>query len=110
MAQRHMVALALSAAMFATMTPSAISAASKSYTVTIDNMKFGPVPSNLRVGDTIIWVNHDIFRHSATATDKSFDVDLLPSKSARLVLKRPGAIAFFCKYHPGMRGQIIVKK
>lgn len=108
MRRRNMAAFAIGAAMLAAITPTAIAA--KSYTVTINDMKFGPVPSGLRVGDTIIWVNQDILRHSATATDKSYDIDLMPSKSAKLVLKRPGTIAFFCKYHPGMRGQIIVKK
>ena len=80
----------------------------KVYTVTIDKMKFGALPSGLRVGDRIIWVNKDMFRHSATARDKSFDVDLEPGKSARMVVRKPGAIAFFCRFHPGMTGALQV--
>ena len=42
--------------------------------VTIKNLKFAPLPTGLHVGDTIEWVNDDMFLHSATAADKSFDV------------------------------------
>ena len=48
------------------------------YTVTLAHMKFGPPPPAIRVGDAIEWVNNDIFLHSATAKDKSFDVELKP--------------------------------
>ena len=73
-------------------------------------MKFGPVPARLRVGDQIVWANHDFFRHTATASDHSFDVDLVPGKSARIVLRKAGAIAFSCKFHPGMKGVLTVAR
>ena len=80
----------------------------RTYTIVIDKMKFGPVPAGLRVGDTIIWTNRDLFRHTATATDRSFDIDLMPSKSGKLVLKHPGIVRFSCTYHPGMKGQMTI--
>jgi plastocyanin len=86
----------------------AAAAAPRSYTVMIDGMKFGPVPATLKIGDRIIWINRDIFQHSATATDRSFDVDLKPGAKAITVLKSTGPIAFICKYHPGMRGVLKV--
>ncbi|MEO9132155.1 MAG: hypothetical protein ABI240_13210 [Sphingomonas sp.] len=88
--------------------PLAASPGHKTYTIVIDKMKFGPVPAGLRVGDTIIWANRDLFRHTATAVDRSFNIDLMPSKSGRLVLKHSGIIQFSCTYHPGMKGQITV--
>jgi plastocyanin len=72
-------------------------------------MKFGAAPAVLHRGDTIIWVNRDMFRHSATAANRSFDVDLPAGKSARMVVKGSGSIAYLCKYHPGMRGVLRVK-
>jgi plastocyanin len=78
------------------------------HVVVIDGMKFGTVPAHIRVGDAILWVNHDMFRHSVTARDGSFDVDLPPGKSGKMVLRKDGAIAFTCKYHPGMKGVIKV--
>jgi plastocyanin len=87
----------------------AIAEASHSYTIVIDKMKFGPTPLVLHRGDTILWVNRDLFLHSATAANRSFDVDIPAGKSARIVLKSAGAIAFSCKYHPGMRGVLRVR-
>lgn len=84
-------------------------AAPSTYTVVIDKMKFGPVPANLRKGDTIIWVNRDLLRHTATASDRSFDADLPAGAKAKTVLKKSGAIPFICRYHPGMRGKLQVK-
>lgn len=87
----------------------AAAAAPHSYTVVIDKLKFGPVPQNLHKGDAILWINRDILRHSATATDHSFDADLPPGAKVRTILTKSGQIAFLCRYHPGMRGVLQVK-
>ena len=84
-------------------------AAAHSYTVVIDKMKFGPLPSGLAKGDSIVWVNRDFLRHSATAADHSFDVDLMPGKAQKIVVTKSGTIAFACRYHPGMKGALQVK-
>lgn len=84
-------------------------AAPHSYTVIIDKMKFGPVPAGLHKGDSIVWLNKDFLRHTATAADHSFDVDLRPGAKAATVLKISGTIAFVCRYHPGMHGVLQVK-
>lgn len=87
-----------------------LAAAPKVHTVVMDKMKFGAVPKGIRAGDTILWVNRDIFRHTATARDGSFAIDLPAGKSGRTVVKRAGTIPFYCKYHPGMKGQLAVAK
>lgn len=87
----------------------AAAASPHTYTIVIEKMKFGPVPAQLHKGDTIVWVNRDFLRHSATATDHSFDVDLQPNKMGKTVLNKAGAIAFTCRYHPGMRGVLQVR-
>lgn len=84
-------------------------AAPHSYTVVIDKLKFGPVPSQLHKGDTIVWVNKDFLMHSATAVDHSFDVNLPPGKAGKTVLTKSGSIPFVCRYHPNMRGVLQVK-
>jgi plastocyanin len=78
------------------------------YTVTIADMKFGRAPPAIRVGDAIEWVNNDIFLHSATAKDKSFDVELKPKTHMWTVFHRVGTYAFACRYHPGMTGTLVV--
>jgi plastocyanin len=84
-------------------------AASRTYTVVIEKLKFAPVTAQLHRGDSILWVNRDMFRHSATAADHSFDADLPPGAKVKTMLKRSGSIAFVCRYHPGMRGVLQVK-
>jgi plastocyanin len=88
---------------------STAAAVPRTYTIVIDKMKFGPVPAELHKGDAIIWANRDFLRHSATAADHSFDADLRSGTTARTVLNKSGAIAFVCRYHPGMRGVLRVK-
>jgi len=83
-------------------------AAPRVHTVVIDKMRFGGVPPDLRVGDTIVWVNNDLFRHTATARDNSFSLDLAPKSSGKTVIKRSGSIPFHCLYHPGMKGALTV--
>jgi len=85
-------------------------ASAKEVPIVIDKMRFGAVPAGLRAGDTIVWINRDIFRHTASARDKSFDVDLPAGKSARTTIGKVGTIAFFCRFHPGMKGQLVVAK
>lgn len=80
-----------------------------SYTVVIDKMKFGPVPTGLRKGDVIIWANHDFLRHSATAGNHAFDVDLPAGAVKKMVLTKTGTFPFVCRYHPGMRGTLVIK-
>lgn len=83
--------------------------AAHGYTIVIDKLKFGPAPPQLLKGDVITWVNMDLFRHTATAADRSFDVDLPPGKSGKTRLMKSGRINFVCRYHPTMRGVLQVK-
>jgi plastocyanin len=81
----------------------------RNHVIVMDNLRFGPVPADLRVGDTIIWRNQDMFRHSATARDGSFDVDLPAGKTGSTRLTKPGTVIFYCRYHPGMTGRLNVR-
>lgn len=98
------LALALAIAVFAPVA----GAGAAEYTVTISDMQFGPLPAELHAGDTIVWRNDDIFEHTATARNGSFDVDLPAKASATMVVAEPGSFEFFCKFHPGMTGTLVV--
>jgi plastocyanin len=105
---RMPVALIASTAALLLLPPQTAAAAPQTHVVVIDKMKFGALPAQVRRGDSIVWVNRDMFRHSATAANKSFDLDLPPSSHRKMVVTSSGAIAFTCKYHPGMRGVLRV--
>jgi plastocyanin len=83
-------------------------AAGKEYTVVMSNMDYGALPPKLKVGDTIVWVNHDTVIHSITARDKSFDLRINPGQTARMPLSAAGKFPFYCLFHPTMRGTLTV--
>ncbi len=78
------------------------------HVIVIDKMQYGPMPADVRVGDIIEWINQDIFEHSATARDGSFDIDLQPGASGRITAKA-GMVTLFCKFHPGMSATLAVR-
>lgn len=89
--------------------PAIAAAAPRTHVVVIDKMKFGAVPAAVRPGDTILWVNKDMFRHTATARNGSFNVDLPPNSRGKTVIRAKGALPFYCKYHPAMTGTLKVR-
>lgn len=105
---RRAVLLTLAASATAAALPAA--AVARTHTIVIDRMQFGPSPAGLRVGDTIVWVNRDLFRHTATARNQSFDIDLAPGASGRTVLRAAGNIPYICRFHPGMTGVLTVAR
>lgn len=70
---------------------------------------FEPKQVTVHVGDTLEWANRDIVAHTATARDKSWDVNVLAGKNGRMVMKAPGRFDYICRYHPNMTGEIIVE-
>jgi len=107
MRRRMPVFAAAAWALLLTSAPAA--AAPRSFTIVIDKMKFGALPATVHAGDTIVWDNRDMFRHSATAKG-AFDIDLPAGKAVKVRMKRDGTFAFVCKYHPGMKGVLKVSK
>lgn len=85
-------------------------AAPRRHRIDMQNMRFGAVPAGIRAGDTIVWVNRDLVPHTATARDRSFDV-VIPSRgTATMVVRRAGTTDFYCRYHPTMRGSLVVSR
>ncbi len=91
---------------------SAVPAGAKAahYVVQVKDMAFGPAPAHLKVGDTIEWQNHDIFRHSATAGTGAFDLDLPPDGHGQVTLRKAGTFKVYCRFHPTMTLRLTVAK
>lgn len=103
----HLRSVASVAALLLLGAPAA--AAPHSYVITMDKLKFGAFPAVVHPGDRLTWVNRDMFRHTATASDRSFDLDLPPGGRGVSVVKGKGAVTVLCRYHPGMRGVLNVQ-
>jgi plastocyanin len=102
--------LALCVAAAGALLPVALAApaAAATHVVVIDKMKYAPVPP-LKRGDVVEFVNRDMFRHTVTATNGKFNLDLMPGKSGKLRINSAGTVSFYCTYHPGMRGSMTAK-
>jgi len=76
--------------------------------ITMQNLVISPAEVSAKVGDTIQWINKDVFAHTATANNGDFDVNLPPNKSATSVLKKAGTVDYYCRYHPNMKATLKV--
>ncbi|APO55478.1 cupredoxin domain-containing protein [Bradyrhizobium diazoefficiens] len=89
--------------------PMAVPAHAATIEITMENLVISPTEVSAKVGDTIRWVNKDVFAHTATAKNGDFDVTLQPEKSATFVLKKVGAVDYYCRYHPNMKATLKVE-
>ena len=76
--------------------------------VVMENLVVSPAEATAKVGDTIEWINKDIFAHTATARNGDFDVTMPPKKTVTSVLKKAGTVEYFCRFHPIMKAVLTV--
>jgi plastocyanin len=85
-----------------------VSAHAATIQITMQNLVFAPATANAKVGDTIEWVNKDVFAHTATARNGDWDVTLPPKKTVKLVLKKAGTVDYYCRFHPNMKATLTI--
>jgi plastocyanin len=91
------------------LSPVPASRAAETHQVVMTGVAFEPRQLTLHVGDTIEWLNQDIVAHTATARDKSWDVNVLPGRSGRMVMRSTGTFSYLCRYHPNMVAEVTVE-
>jgi plastocyanin/FtsP/CotA-like multicopper oxidase with cupredoxin domain len=69
---------------------------------------FSPDPVVINAGQTVHWINHDNFEHTATSDSPGFDVDLPPNGTGAHKFDGAGTFPYHCKFHPTMKGTVIV--
>jgi plastocyanin len=85
-----------------------VSADAATIQITMENLVISPAETSAKVGDTIEWVNKDIFAHTATARNGDWDVTMPPKKTITLVLKTAGMTEYYCRFHPNMKATLVV--
>ena len=85
-----------------------VSAHAATIQITMENLVISPADATAKVGDTIELINKDIFVHTATARNGDFDVTMPPKKTVTYVLKKAGAIEYYCRFHPNMKAVLNV--
>ncbi len=103
--------LAMAVLFFAPLTIAAHSSSSApaTHTVIIRQMRFEPAQLTVNAGDSVQWKNEDIFSHTVTANDRSFDSGLLsPGQSWSTTLSHAGTVAYHCTPHPNMTASLVI--
>ena len=86
----------------------AVPARAETIQVSIDKLVFAPAEVNAKVGDTIEWINKDALVHTAKATNGDWDVNIAANQRGQVVVKKAGAVDYYCKLHPNMKGRVVV--
>lgn len=90
--------------------PSSSDPAQSAREIVIREMKYQPAELTVHSGETVVWKNEDIFPHTVSATDQSFDSGTIqPGASWTYVAKSSGAHAYTCKPHPNMKAKLVVE-
>ena len=82
-------------------------------TVTMKNIQFVPRDQQVKVGETVKWVNEDSVAHTVTKASgpgPQFDSGSVPG-GGRFAQKfdAPGKIDYVCQIHPNHKGSLTVK-
>jgi plastocyanin/uncharacterized membrane protein len=76
--------------------------------VIMKGMRFQPADLAVHPGETIEFKNEDIFAHTVTADDGSFDSGLIqPGSSWKMTVQKSGTIAYHCAPHPNMKATLV---
>jgi plastocyanin len=86
----------------------AVPAQAATIQITSTDLVFAPSEVSAKVGDTIEWINKDVFVHTATARNGDFDVMMPPKKIVTSVAKKAGTIEYYCRFHPNMKAVLTI--
>jgi plastocyanin len=92
----------------ALMVGASISAGAATIQISMENLVISPAEASAKVGDTIEWINKDIFAHTATARNGDWDVTIPPKKTVSSVLKTAGTVEYYCRFHPNMKATLTI--
>ena len=70
---------------------------------------FSPNPVEVKVGETVTWINDDSGRHTVTSKNGVFDSGMMgKGQSFSYTFDKAGEYQYFCQPHPNMVGTVVV--
>ena len=70
---------------------------------------FSPNPVEVKVGETVTWINDDSGRHTVTSKDGVFNSELMGrGQSFSYTFDKAGEYPYSCSPHPNMVGTVVV--
>ena len=85
-----------------------VSANAATIQITMEDLVISPAEASAKVGDTVEWINKDIFAHTATARNGDWDVTIPPKKTVTSVLNKAGTVEYYCRFHPNMKATLVI--
>lgn len=77
--------------------------------VNIQGFAFAPGSLTVAKGTVVTFTNNDNASHTATADDGSFDTGTIGAgASAKITFNKAGTFSYYCAFHSGMTGTIVV--
>lgn len=79
--------------------------------VSIQNMRYSPPTITVKVGQSVTWTNNDDRDHTVVADDGSFQSDNISAGGTyRHKFTKVGRYKYGCRYHPRMKGEVVVSE
>ncbi len=74
-------------------------------------MAFSPDTLQVAPGDSVVWVNHDLFPHTSTATGQGgWDTHpIAAGDSVSVVVTDAGEFSYICTLHTTMQGRLVIR-
>ncbi len=70
---------------------------------------FSPNPVEVKVGETVTWINDDSGRHTVTSKDGVFESGMMgKGQSFSFTFDKAGEYLYSCSPHPNMVGTVVV--
>ncbi len=105
---RRAVVSGAAATAVALTTGSPANALAHTHTVRIQSFAFVPARIEVRVGDTIKWINEDLAPHTATANEFGWDTgEITQNQTSEITVSADMETAYFCVFHPHMKGELV---
>lgn len=80
------------------------------HTITIAEMRFQPESLTVNAGDTVVWINKDLFPHTATSQAGAFNSSAIEAgRSWQFTPATKGAFAYVCTFHPSMKATLRIR-
>jgi plastocyanin len=74
-------------------------------------LKFWPDTIKVKAGDVVEWTNNDLTPHTATSPgERELESGSINAGASwRHTFSKPGTFAYFCTFHPEMKGVVVVR-
>ena len=80
-----------------------------SHAITIEAFRYQPDTVTVAVWDTLVWANHDVVPHTASAPGVGDTGPIAATGVGRWVATKKGTYPYICSFHPNMHGVVVVR-